>query len=164
VLSLERYLNTSYSPDCEYWDGALVERNVGERAHARIQAALGGYIRSHERHWGVKAYMSLHIQVRECWYAIPDLCIYRRGSFDERYPSIQPLLWIEILSPDDRMADVWSRADELIRNGVPHIWIIEPHTLESELRTANGVEKLLDKTLRLPGSPIVIPLLDVMDE
>ena len=39
LLSLEEYLNTSYSPDREYRDGVLVERNVGEKAHALLQLA-----------------------------------------------------------------------------------------------------------------------------
>jgi Uma2 family endonuclease len=62
------------------------------------------------------------------------------------------------------MIDVWQKADELVALGVPYVWIIDPNTLESELRTANGVEKLADKTLRIPNTPIVIPLADVIAE
>jgi hypothetical protein len=62
------------------------------------------------------------------------------------------------------MVDVWAKADELIELGVPYVWIIDPNTLESELRTANGVEKLADKTLCIPNTSIVIPLLDVVAE
>ena len=29
-LSIEDYLHTSYSPDCDYVDGELQERNLGE--------------------------------------------------------------------------------------------------------------------------------------
>jgi hypothetical protein len=32
LVALEEYLNTSYSPDREYVDGVVVERNVGGRA------------------------------------------------------------------------------------------------------------------------------------
>jgi Uma2 family endonuclease len=161
LVSLEHYLNTSYSPDREYRDGVLVERTGGAKAHARLQALLARYIGIREDEWGVEVYTELRSKVREAWYPIPDVCVYARDSFEERYPSVPPLLWIEILSPDDRMADVWNRAAELIANGVPYVWIIEPHTLESELRAANGPEKILDKTLRLPESAIVIPLLEV---
>jgi hypothetical protein len=31
MISLEEYLHTSYSPDREYRDGVLVERNVGDK-------------------------------------------------------------------------------------------------------------------------------------
>ena len=29
-VSLQEYLETSYRPDCDYLDGELLERNVGE--------------------------------------------------------------------------------------------------------------------------------------
>jgi|ERR1044071_5033684 Uma2 family endonuclease len=164
LISLDEYLNTSFSPDMEYRDGVLVERNVGEERHARLQALLAIYIGTREKQWNVRVYTELRSKVRAGWYPIPDVCIYARSGFEGPYPSVPPLLWIEILSPDDRMADVWKKADELIANGVPYVWIIDPHTLESELRTAAGVEKPADKTLRLPNSPIVIPLPDVVEE
>ncbi len=30
LVSVDEYLRTSYRPDCDYVDGILVERNVGE--------------------------------------------------------------------------------------------------------------------------------------
>jgi Uma2 family endonuclease len=164
LISLEEYLNTSYSPDMEYRDGVLVERNVGEEAHAFLQIALGAYLHRRRKQWKIKVYTELRVKVRQKWYPLPDVCVYSLPGFEGRYPEVPPLLWVEILSPDDRMPEVWKRATELIANGVPYVWIIEPHTLESELWTASGVERLDDKTLRLPASPIVIPLLDVMEE
>jgi Uma2 family endonuclease len=162
LLSVEEYLNTSYSPDKEYRDGVLLERNVGEKAHARLQYLLSLYLGRREKEWGVRGYTELRIKVREKWFPIPDLCIYPLPDFEGRYPTTPPLLWIEILSPDDRMLDVWNKADELVSHGVPYVWIIDPHTLESELRTPAGIMAVPDKTLRLPDSPIVIPLVEVM--
>jgi hypothetical protein len=60
------------------------------------------------------------------------------------------------------MAEVWQRANELVTLGVPYVWIIEPNTLESELRSTSGTVHLADKVLRLPEHGIVIPLLEVM--
>jgi hypothetical protein len=37
AVSLKEYLNTSYRPDCDYLDGELLERNVGEVDHSRLQ-------------------------------------------------------------------------------------------------------------------------------
>jgi Uma2 family endonuclease len=164
LLSVEEYLNTSYSPDKEYRDGTLVERNVGDKAHAMLQIALGSYVHRRRKQWKVYAYTELRVKVRDTWYPIPDLCIYSLPEFEGRYPSRPPLLWIEILSHDDRMVDVWDKANELVSNGVPYVWIINPNSLESELRTASGIEAVPNKTLRLPDSPIVIPLIDVMEE
>jgi Uma2 family endonuclease len=95
---------------------------------------------------------------------IPDICIYNEPAPKDRYPSALPLLWVEILSPSDIMIDVWGKANELIRCGVPYVWIIDPETLESELRTASGITHINDKTLSLPGTSIVIPLENVLNE
>jgi Uma2 family endonuclease len=164
LVSLEEYLSTSYSPDQEYRDGVLVERNVGDKAHALLQLALGAYLRRRRKQWQIEAYTELRIRVRPNWYPLQDVCVYTLPAPQERFPSQPPLLWVEILSQDDRMVEVWNKAHELIANGVPNVWIINPNTLESELRTPAGVSQLQDKTLRLPDSPIVIPLLAVMDE
>lgn len=37
LVSVEEYLNTVYRPDCDYVDGELVDRNVGEKDHAKLQ-------------------------------------------------------------------------------------------------------------------------------
>jgi hypothetical protein len=44
LVSLSEYLATIYRPDCEYVDGELLERNVGEWDHSRLQALLSGYL------------------------------------------------------------------------------------------------------------------------
>ena len=162
LLSVEEYLNTSYSPDMEYRDGVLVERNVGDKAHARLQILLGAYFLARQEQWNVYVYGELRVKVRERWYPIPDVCLYPDSDFNESYPSVPPLLWVEILSPSDRMVDVWKKAGELVELGVPYVWIIEPTTLESELRSANGIERVADKTLRIPNTSIVVPLAEVM--
>jgi Uma2 family endonuclease len=164
LLSVEEYLNTSYSPDMEYLDGVLVQRNVGDEAHALLQVALASYLHLRRKQWNIKVYSELRTKVREARYRIPDISIYPRPGFQGRYPSIPPLLWIEILSPDDRVVDVWQKSTELLASGAPYVWVIEPETLESELWSNSGAQKIADKTLRLPDSPIVIPLLEVMED
>ena len=44
VVTLSEYLATSYRPDCEYLDGELLERNVGEWDHSRLQMLLSRYL------------------------------------------------------------------------------------------------------------------------
>jgi len=164
LISLEEYLHTSYSPDKEYRDGVLLERNVGDNAHALLQGALLAYLHRRRKQWNIQVYPELRIRTQEKRYRIPDVCVYLLPAPEERYPSRMPVLWIEILSQDDKILDVWSKANELIEIGAPNVWIINPNTLDSELRTSAGVNNVPDRTLRLPDSPIVIPLLDVMAE
>jgi Uma2 family endonuclease len=164
LISLEEYLNTSYSPDREYRDGVLVERNVGDKAHSFLQLALGAYLHRRRKQWDIKVYTELRVRVRERWYPLPDVCVYHPDFGDQRYPSTPPLLWIEILSHDDRMVDVWNKAGELVAHGVPYVWIINLETLESELRTSAGLLPVQDFTLRVPDTGIVVPLRDVVEE
>ena len=155
-VSVEEYLRTSYSPDREYRDGLL--------GAERLQARLAQYLGRRRKQWNIEVYTELRVQITPGWYPLPDVCIYALPDFEERYPSRPPLLWIEILSQDDLMKDVWKKAGDLLQGGVPLVWIIDPTTLESELRTSDGILQVVDKTLRVPGSPIEIPLVDVMEE
>ncbi len=40
LISVEQYLRTSYSPDREYLDGRVVERNLGEKDHSILQTEI----------------------------------------------------------------------------------------------------------------------------
>ncbi len=162
--SLEEYLSTAYQPDREYRDGVVLERNVGNRRHALLQGALAAYIRRRRRAWRVEVYTELRIRARQGWYPIPDLCVYELPAPEGDVPESMPRLWIEILSPDDRMVDIWKKAGELIECGAPYVWIIDPETLESELWTKSQRTAVADKHLVLPESPVDIPLPDVLEE
>jgi Uma2 family endonuclease len=163
-MPVEEYLRTPYSPDREYRDGMVLERNVGDKEHSRLQARLAQYLGRRRKQWNIEVYTELRVQVTPKWYPLPDVCIYTLPDFEGRYPSEPPLLWIEILSQDDLMKDVWKKTSDLLQGGVPMVWIIDPTTLESELRTSDGIRQVIDKTLLVPGSLIEISLVDVMEE
>lgn len=164
LLLVQEYLNTSYSPDKEFRNGELVERNVGDQSHSDLQGLLVTYLNNRKRQWKIRVFPELRVKMRETWYPIPDVCVYPMPGFDGPYPTEPPLLWIEILSPDDRMMDVQAKAADLVQSGAPRVWIINPRTLDSELWTAAGQEIVAEKTLRIPHSPIVIPLAEVVQE
>ena len=164
TIPVEEYLRTPYSPDREYRDGVVLERNVGDKEHSRLQARLAQYLGRRRKQWNIEVYTELRVQITPNWYPLPDVCIYALPDFEGRYPSLPPLLWIEILSQDDVMKDVWKKTSDLLRAGVPMVWIVDPTTLESELRTSAGIHQVVDKTLCVPDSPIVISLADVMEE
>lgn len=42
VIPVSEYLRTSYSPDCDYVDGEVQERNTGETDHGELQGELFG--------------------------------------------------------------------------------------------------------------------------
>lgn len=46
--------------------------------------------------------------------------------------------------------------------GVDFVWLIDPNTLDSQLCAAAERRWLPDRTLRIPGTPVEIPLAAVM--
>ena len=75
-----------------------------------------------------------------------------------------PLVAIEILSPEDRPLRVDQTIAEWLDFGVEYVWVVDPETLESILHTAHGRVPVLDATLRIPETPIEIPLRQLEDE
>src|ERR1700691_2307441 len=63
LVSVEDYLSTSYSPDREYIDGRIVERNLGEKAHSSIQANLIMYLGPLRKALGIRIYAAQRVQV-----------------------------------------------------------------------------------------------------
>src|SRR5437763_10588642 len=102
LISVEEYLRTSYRPDCDYVDGEVVERNVGEFDHNRTQLKLGGYFLQREQIWEIQVVPEQRVQVRPDRFRIPDVCVVL-GRATEQIFTKPPFLCIEVLSPEDRM-------------------------------------------------------------
>jgi Uma2 family endonuclease len=158
LISQAEYLRTSYTPDCEFEDGVLIERNLGTKDHSRLQGLLIGYFLRRRRSWQIHVFPEVRIRTRKSKYLIPDICIVAGEEPPEQIFERPPLIVIEILSPEDRMI----RANEKIRQwrefGVPYVWVIDPETLESELHDEGGSVKLEDGVLRIPNTPLEVPL------
>src|SRR5260370_41918646 len=75
LVSVEEYLNTSYSPDCEYVEGKILERNLGEFDHSRLQIRLGSYLHIREKEWGIFAVIEQRVQVKSDRFRVPDVCV-----------------------------------------------------------------------------------------
>jgi Uma2 family endonuclease len=162
-VSEEEYLHTDYQPDCEYEDGVLIERNLGTQEHSWLQTALAAYFFRRRKLWGIHPFTEQRICIRPRKYMIPDLCIVVGERPAEPVFTSPPLLWIEILSPEDRPLRVNRKVREILDFGVPYVWVIDPETLESDLHTAAGSRALLDGILKIKGTPIEVPL-RVLDE
>jgi len=158
LVSEEEYLNTSYEPDCEYLDGVLVERNVGDIGHGVFAALLVGYFGKRRKLWNITVATDVRACVREGRYRLPDVAIFSGPKPPGKILTTPPLIWIEVLSPDDHPIRVNEKVEELLAFGVPYIWIIDPETLESEVHTPQGRTTLADGIFRIPGTPIEAPL------
>jgi hypothetical protein len=48
-IPVEEYLRTIYHPDCDYVDGEVVERNLGEQSHGRLQLNIARWFFDQEK-------------------------------------------------------------------------------------------------------------------
>jgi Uma2 family endonuclease len=164
LVSEETYLHTSYEPDCEFEDGVLIERNLGEEHHSWLQGALTAFLFRRRKRWNIEVYPEQRCRIRKGRYMIPDVCVIRSPRSAEAVFIEPPLIWIEILSPEDRPIRVNRKVRELLEFGVPNIWVIDPDTLEAEIHSPTGSRTVLDGVLRVDGTPIEVPLRGLEEE
>ena len=162
-ISIDEYLNTSYEPDCDYVDGVLEERNVGKRQHSRLQTALGSYLYTREKLWGIQAYTEQRVRDSPSRVRIPDVCVMLKSQPYEDVLAVPPFICIEILSPDDQMSRVTERIDDYLFFGVPYVWVIDPRRRRSYAYTAAGMTEAHDAILRTADPEIVLPLLELWE-
>src|ERR1051325_3552842 len=98
LISVEEYLRTSYRPDCDYIDGEVVERNMGEKSHAKLQKAILLYLSAREKDLVIWAIQEQRVQVSSTRFRIPDICV-TLGEPAEQIFTHPPFICIEILSP-----------------------------------------------------------------
>ena len=158
ILSLEHYLRTSFKPDCDFVDGILEERNVGEFPHSRIQYKLVSWFDRHEEEWGTLGLTEQRIQVSPTNYRVADLCLIARKAPLENITVTPPLLCVEILSPDDRMERAMLVLADYHAMGVAQSWLLDPLRRLAFTFDQHGLQEVQTDRLELPGTPIYVML------
>lgn len=159
TIPIEEYLTTSYRPDCDYVDGEVQERNLGEHEHATIQGALILWFGNRAKDWDIRVLPEQRIRVSRTNYRIPDVTVMWKDQPIEKIYTRPPLLMIEILSPEDRVHRFQERVDDYVAMGVEHIWLLDPLKRQAYRCSASGLEKAAD--LKVPGTPIHLPLPEI---
>lgn len=136
ITSVEEYLRTSFPDlDREYRDGELVERSLPDYPHSRTQAILAAIFVALRKRFPVFTCTELRMKLRDGLYLIPDVSVFL-GPEPSRIPETPPLVAIEILSQDDRMAAVREKLEEYRAWGVQHVWLVDPY--QRRLYTCDG--------------------------
>lgn len=161
AVSVEEYLTTTYRPDCEYVDGEILERNVGELDHGRLQILMGYYFVGREMLWGISAVTEVRVQVKPTRFRVPDISVLAGLVPKTRILREPPLLCVEILSPDDRMVRVQESVEDYLNFGVPCVWVVNPVTRRGFVCTSDGMVEAKDGILRVAGTPIAVPLAEL---
>jgi hypothetical protein len=126
TISEEQYLRTMFHPDCDFLDGRVEERKVGEWEHSGVQKMLMKIFLRNEDVWGTDIRQECRLQVAAHRFRVPDSMILRAGEQVKRIVSVAPLLCIEVKSPED----TWKRMDTVLRDflemGVKDVWVFDP--------------------------------------
>ncbi|MGB6744713.1 MAG: Uma2 family endonuclease [Terracidiphilus sp.] len=155
-VPVEEYLSTVYEHDCEYVDGVIEERDLGEFEHSFLQLFLGSIFVSHRAEWGVVAVSEQRVQTQPDHFRVPDLTILRAGTSRERILTRPPLLVIEIQSPEDTLRRIAAKSVEYLAFGIEHVWVIDPIARVAYRGTVDGLELVRSGELTIPETPIRI--------
>jgi Uma2 family endonuclease len=137
AISLDEYLSTIYDPDCEYVDGELIERNMGESDHSALQGIIFALLYNQSTKAGIYVFPELRVQVAATRYRIPDITVTTR-KVRGRILREPPFLCIEVLSPEDRASRMELKIDDYLAFGVRHIWLIDPRRKKAWRYTNEG--------------------------
>jgi Uma2 family endonuclease len=161
LVSVEEYLRTSYRPDCDYVEGVVEERHVGEYEHSQIQSRLLKWIAKYEEEWGVDSVVELRLQVAEQRYRVPDVMILSRLQRVDHIVREAPLVCIEVLSPEDSWTRMRARLNDYLAMGVKHVWCFDPESREVRRYTASGFEIVKEPILEVTDTPIRLVLSEI---
>jgi Uma2 family endonuclease len=162
-IPVEEYLHSCYRPDCDYVDGELLERNVGERDHSELQGVLMLYYYNRRKQLGVHPLMAQRFKISEQRYRVPDICLMRQRPAGQIVTE-PPLAIIEVLSPEDRMSRMQSKIQDYLGVGVKYVWVIDPQTRRAEIYTRDGSQLAKDGVLRTADPPTELPLSEIFAE
>ena len=164
LMGVDEYLRTSFDgPDCEYLDGEVVERNMGELPHAGVQGNLYYLLRILRSRIGIIVFPEIRIQISPTRFRVADLAVWRDDDIGSGIPTIPPFLAIEILSPEDRITRMQPKIAEYLAIGVEWIWLIDPFEKTAICYSQRNPAGALCEVLRTENPAIEIPLTAALD-
>ena len=159
LVPLETYLHTAYRPDCDYVDGEVKERNMGEKDHARLQKLILRFFLAIEDQGLLSVFPELRVQVSPTRFRVPDITVLRADAPDEQIITHPPLIVIEVLSPSDSLLVMREKITDYLNFGIPNIWIVDPSDRMGYVcRSGNFRDWQATTRLEVSGSEIVLDL------
>ena len=158
LVPVSEYLATAYRPDCDYVDGQVQERNLGELDHSDLQRQLILLLANAKE---IRVNPELRVQVGANRFRVPDLCVMLADAPREQVVRSAPLLCIEILSPEDTLSRMVERVHDFLNMGVRQVWIFDPRLRSAMVCEGATMVEHNAGQLALPGTQVTIDLADV---
>jgi Uma2 family endonuclease len=150
-MTVEDYLHSSFSPDVEYIDGQIEERNMGENDHSAWQKALVVWFEMQAVSAGIRVRPELRVQVDAHAYLVPDVTLLDRSRPVEPIVTHPPVAVFEILSPGDTLKRSMEKGARYESMGIRTILILDPDGPAYRFREGR-LEPLTDRAFALEGS------------
>ncbi len=161
LVGLQEYLATTYHPDRDYVDGVLLERNVGQKDHSKLQRRLIVWFDGRSPELRLAVFPEQRIKINARRFRIPDVCVVVLPEPDEQIFTQPPYICIEILSPDDTFPGLQERFDDYLAMGVPNVWVLDPASKRGWRVTREGHLEALDGVLRTGDGRVEMRISDL---
>jgi Uma2 family endonuclease len=161
LIPVSEYLGSSYDPDCDYVDGQLQERNVGEQDHSDLQTRLAKLLGTDTNEAYLWVNTELRVQVKPTRFRVPDVCVRRADAPSEQIVRTPPLLCVEVLSPEDTVARTRARVRDYLEMGVAEVWVIDPVARTATVCSGPTSVEHSSGELKVPHTPVTVALADI---
>jgi Uma2 family endonuclease len=159
-MTVDQYRSTMFHPDCDFVDGRIEERNVGEKEHGKIQKMLLRMFARYESPGGVDAMVETRLQVMATRFRVPDVMVVV-GEDDDRYVSRTPLICIEVLSPEDTWKRLQEKLSDYVAMGVENVWAFDPEKRTAHRFDRDGLHLVTEDELSAAGTEIRLNVAEV---
>ena len=150
-VSVEEYLRSSWSPDAEYIDGQMMEREPAEDSHSAWQAAICWWFHIQAGNTAIRVRPSLRVRADAENYLVPDVTLLDRNLPAEPIATHPPVAVIEVLSPADQLARVMKKGERYEKMGIRTILIVDPEGPAYRFHEGK-LEPLTERAFTLEGS------------
>ena len=162
-MTMEEYLHTSFDgADCDYVDGEVIERNLGELPHAQLQGRLMELLLPLANTLRLQVLPEIRMQTRPTRFRVADVAVWRAGDIGRRIPTVPPFLVVEILSAEDRLVRLQPKIQEYLAYGVERVWVIDADERRALSYSPADPGGALVDDLRTDDPNITIPLADLL--
>ena len=156
LVPVAEYLRANYEPDREYVEGQLVERNVGEHLHSRLQLLIAVAFHALEARHAVRTGVEHRLRVVSTpgaeRFRVPDVCLMPwPAKLEHGVLTTPPLVVVEVLSPEDRLHEVMQKAGENLQLGAGRVYVADPYDRVLYEATPNGLEKRPGRKIEVHG-------------
>jgi Uma2 family endonuclease len=165
LVSVQEYLNSSYEHDMEYVDGVLIERGMPTIAHSLLQKLLLFWFAEYEKQLRFVAIHEVRTQIiKGARYRIPDLMLCPQPLPEGKICDVVPWAVIEILSPDDTLANTRDRFRDYAGLGVHQLILMDPEEYIA-YRFDNGslIESRFEELALPEGSTVPFVSAEIFD-